>query len=403
MASNAGLTIVAGEFPARSETFVRNHATGVARRGWRVGVVSSGPGEGMTEEELAEIDTLGVTRSYWGVWAPSSARRVVQFAGELLRAPGLIAALNGRDGWTRPELFAGQRMRRVLNAVATGTLHIHYGKYAALLAAAGWTRPAIVTWHGFDANMVPKLRGADVYRPLFAKDWTHTVGSDFMRERLVTLGARPDRIVKIPMGVDFERFTEFDRRGRGQGPLKVISVGRLNEMKGYPVLLEGIAAARAQGADVVVTILGEGPDREPITRRIAELGLTEQVRLLGAQPAARVASELAAADVFALTGVVASSGVVETQGVAYIEAQATGLPVIASDVGGVSKSMIPGETGTLTAERDVEAVADALVAYAASPELRHAHGRAGAEFVRSRFSQTTMLDAFEALYAEHAA
>ena len=149
--TNRNLTIFAGEFPARSETFVRNHAAGFAQRGWRVEVMSSQPGESMSQTELAEVDAMGVTRSYWGAWSPSSAGRALQFAGELMRAPGLVAVLNGAGGWTRPEMFAGHRMRRLLRQSPTGPVHVHYGKYAALLVAAGWPGPAIVTWHGFDA------------------------------------------------------------------------------------------------------------------------------------------------------------------------------------------------------------------------------------------------------------
>ncbi|MBB04267.1 MAG: hypothetical protein CML03_01885 [Pseudooceanicola sp.] len=401
--TNRNLTIFAGEFPARSETFVRNHAAGFAQRGWRVEVMSSQPGESMSQTELAEVDAMGVTRSYWGAWSPSSAGRALQFAGELMRAPGLVAVLNGAGGWTRPEMFAGHRMRRLLRQSPTGPVHVHYGKYAALLVAAGWPGPAIVTWHGFDANIVPKLRGDGIYRDLFAKDWVHTVGSSFVQRRLVALGARPDRIVKIPMGVDFERFVEIDRSGWAARPLAVVSVGRLSEEKGHAVLLDAAAEVNARGTDLRLTIIGEGPARPVLERQIRDLGLGARVLLLGSQPPARVVRELAAADVFALPGVTAGNGSEETQGLAYIEAQATGLPVIASDVGGVSESLDPGRSGILTAERDVKAVADALVAYAEHPDLRYDHGRQGAAFVRAKFTQAAMLDAFERLYAGEAA
>lgn len=397
------LTILTGEFPARSETFVTAHATGLARRGWDVRVVAGKSGTGIEQSELAEIDAEGVERTYWGEWSSLSVGRALQFAGDGLRDPGALALLMRNRRWTRPEVFQARRMRRYLSAAGAGMVHVHYGKFAALLHDAGWAGRAVVTWHGFDANMVPKLRGEDVYHDLFQTDWVHTVGSSFMADRLVSLGAQAERIVKIPMGVDFTRFGEVDRRGRPEGPLKVISVGRLDEMKGYPVLLEAMAQAKARGTDLRLSILGEGSERQALETRVRELGLEGCVTLLGAQAPGRVGRELAAADVFALTGVVAKTGRVETQGLAYIEAQATGLPVIASDVGGVSESLVAGQTGTVTAEGDVKAVADALVAYARTPGLRIEQGRRGAEFVRSRFSQGAMLDAFEDIYAGLAA
>jgi len=393
------LSILTGEFPARSETFIAAHAIGLARRGWAVRVSASEPGAGMAPSELAEIDMKGVQRAYWGAWAPSSAGRALQFVGDGVRDPGAFAFLLRNKRWMRPEVFFARRMRRHLEAAGAGLVHVHFGKNAALLVDAGWQGRAVVTWHGFDANMVPKLRGEGVYRTLFERDWTHTVGSTFMARRLVALGARADRILKIPMGVDFGSFETVDRRGRLEGPLKVVAVGRLSEEKGHSVLIDALSEVRRRGSDVCVVVLGEGPERPKLERKVDDLGLGPCVTFLGAQPPERVAQELAKADVFALTGVVAKNGSEESQGVAYVEAQATGLPVIASDVGGVSESLVPGETGILTPERDVAAVADALVAYAKSPALRYEHGAGGADFVRTRFSQAAMLDAFEDIYA----
>lgn len=396
------LTIVAGSFPARSETFIHAHATGLARLGWQVEALASTPGSGMTDSELAEIDALGIRRSYWGAWSDSSAVRALQFGGDFLRDPSLVSFLNGASGWTRPEMFAARRMRRHLLSASKGPLHIHFGKYAALLSAAGWDRTSIVTWHGFDANMVPKLMGNSIYHPLFEKDWIHTVGSSFMRQRLLDLGARKDKIVKIPMGVDFDTFDFVDREESSSRSLRVISVGRLVEMKGHSVLIDAISEVKRRGTGVHLRIIGEGSERTALEEQIGNLNLASQVTLMGAQPPDKVVHEYKEADVFALTGVVADDGSVETQGMVYIEAQATGLPVIGADVGGVSDSLVPGETGILTTERDVKAVADALTAYALDPALRLTHGREGAKFVRSKFDVEAMLDAFEELYAEHA-
>ena len=223
-----------------------------------------------------------------------------------------------------------------------------------------------------------------------------------MARRLIALGASEERIVTIPMGVDFTRFSKVDRSEQLAGPLRVISVGRLNAEKGHPVLIDAVAAVRACGTELMLTIIGEGSERQAIERQIHELNLSTHVTLLGAQPPERVFFELAAADAFALTGVVAENRQEETQGFAYIEAQATGLPVIASDVGGVSESLVSEKSGILAAERDVKAVADALIAYAEKPELRNEHGSYGAEIVRSKFSLSTMLNSFEKIYADYA-
>lgn len=81
-----------------------------------------------------------------------------------------------------------------------------------------------------------------------------------------------------------------------------------------------------------------------------------------------------------------------------IEAQATGLPVVASRVGGVPDSLIDGKTGALCEPKNIDQVIKAVKRYADNQNLRLAHGRAASEFVEQRFSLSKMLDAFEALY-----
>jgi colanic acid/amylovoran biosynthesis glycosyltransferase len=298
-------------------------------------------------------------------------------------------------------MFQAWERRLAISAAGADFVHVHYGTFAGALHRFGLPEGSLVTWHGYDANEVPRRRGEAMYRELFAGPYRHTVGSSFMSERLVQLGADPGSISLIPMGIDLERFPFVSREPLRPGAaMRLVSVGRLDEMKGHRFLIQAVARLLDDGRDLDLRIIGDGPLAGHLRRQVQATGHADRINLLGAQPSEQVAEELAGAHLFALTGVVASTGRVETQGVVFAEAQATGLPVISCDVGGVSDSLIDGETGVLCPPGDVDAIARAIASFIDDPAKVEAFGRRGREFVEERFSVETMLDSFERLYAE---
>jgi colanic acid/amylovoran biosynthesis glycosyltransferase len=248
------------------------------------------------------------------------------------------------------------------------------------------------------ANELLVLCGTGMYHELFLKSYLHTVGSQFMVDRLQTLGCPTELIHQIPMGIDLGKFTYVDRSVRASTVLQIVSVGRLDEVKGHRYLIAATAELIARGVPVHVRIIGEGSLRQKLEAQIVDCGLEGSIELLGAQDAEVVRQELAAADLFVLAGLKAVNGAEETQGIVLIEAQATGLPVVASKVGGVPDSLIDGDTGILCEPKNVGQLVQAVQRYAESKELRLAHGRAASAFVQRRFSLSKMLDSFEALY-----
>ena len=85
--------------------------------------------------------------------------------------------------------------------------------------------PVFVTWHGFDANILPVLHGETMYNKLFQTPARHTVGSTFMVDRLTNLGASPSLVQKVPMGVDILRFSCKQRKKEQGKSLAIVSVG----------------------------------------------------------------------------------------------------------------------------------------------------------------------------------
>jgi glycosyltransferase involved in cell wall biosynthesis len=180
------------------------------------------------------------------------------------------------------------------------------------------------------------------------------------------------RIEVIPTAaLDLEAITRIppaDRRVLGipQGRILVVYVGRLAREKGLELLLE--AFARACGSRPLhLLLVGDGPERAGLERRVREAGISDRVTFAGARPHSEALAWMKASDVFMF----ASS--TETHGLAVVEAMACGLPVAAVEAMGTSETVTHGRTGLLV-DPDPEALAAAVVWLADHPDLRRRMG-----------------------------
>lgn len=219
------------------------------------------------------------------------------------------------------------------------------------------------------------------------------------------VGIRSSRVTYIANGIDT---TPFDVPRSRSGPRRLLgdfappgnvlvgNVARLDKVKDHASLLFAFKLLREESeqenAACRLIIAGDGPQRGELEQQIVRLGLTETVRLLGNRD--DVAQLLAECDVFAL------SSIAEGMPITVLEAMAAGLPVVATEIGGVASVIEAGVTGTLVPEGDPHALAAALRAYVADEGLRRRHGDAGRARVAAHFSLRTMVSAYVALYDE---
>jgi colanic acid/amylovoran biosynthesis glycosyltransferase len=180
----------------------------------------------------------------------------------------------------------------------------------------------------------------------------------------------------IWMGVDTDKFAPREKLERkAGGPLRIVSVARLNHTKGHRFFLEAMASVLADGHDIRYSIAGEGPDRAAIESEIARLGLRDRVELLGALGEVEVLELLGGADALALT----SFGLGEAAPVAVMEAMACGLPVICSRIGGTPDMITDGKDGLLVEQKDPASIASALLRLVNDPEEARKMGAAARE------------------------
>lgn len=184
--------------------------------------------------------------------------------------------------------------------------------------------------------------------------------SDAMRGDMIALGMPADRIETVRTGVDLDRFVA-GRRAEARaalgvaGPL-VVATGALVPRKGHDIVIDAVARL----AGVQLWIAGEGPERPALEHRIAASGVGDRIRLLGSVDHAAIPDLVAAADVMALAS--ASEGLAN----AWVEALASGTPIVIPDVGGAREVVRDSACGRIVA-RDAAAFAAAIAALLADP------------------------------------
>jgi phosphatidylinositol alpha-1,6-mannosyltransferase len=211
------------------------------------------------------------------------------------------------------------------------------------------------------------------------------------------------RMARLAPGVDETLF----RAGAGGAEIRArhgladrpvaVCVSRLVPRKGQDALIRAWPRVLATVPDAALLLVGGGPYRAELERLAASEGVAGSVVLTGSVPWEELPAHYDAGDVFAMPCRTRRRGLdVEGLGIVYLEASATGLPVVAGDSGGAPDAVLDGETGVVVPGRSVPRVADAVAGLLADPERAAAMGRAGRAWVEREWRwevQAARLDA----------
>jgi sugar transferase (PEP-CTERM/EpsH1 system associated) len=293
------------------------------------------------------------------------------------------------------------RLTRLLRRLRPDIVHSrNWGAFDAVAAARLAGVPVVI--HGEHGREAADPEGQDRRRnrlrrllsPLIAQ-WV-TVSHDLRRWLVHRVGIPADRVLTIHNGVDTARFAEGDREaarealGLEPGRPVVGTVGRLDPVKDHVRLVTAFRSVAARRSDARLVICGDGPLREELHRAVDAVRLQGSVRLLGERD--DVPRVLAALDVFTLPSI--AEGISNT----VLEAMASGLPVVATRVGGNPELVEDGVTGRLVEPRRTEALAEALLGYLNDPVLARLHGKAARQRCVAEFSLERMAARYLALY-----
>ena len=178
--------------------------------------------------------------------------------------------------------------------------------------------------------------------------------AQFLRERFPE---RADHIQRIYNGLNLVEFTRADFSST---PPLIVAVGRLIAKKGFADLIRACGLLAEAEKSFQCEIIGEGPLENELRAQIEQLNLENRVTLSGAKPQREVRQRLAAANVFVLPSVVDAQGGMDNLPTVIMEAMAAGLPVISTDIGGISEMVVQNETGFLVQSGNEVALAAAI-------------------------------------------
>ena len=296
--------------------------------------------------------------------APGNWARALRLAWRT-RAPGVRAGL-----WQLFYFAEAGVLARHLRARGVGHLHNHLGDASgtvAMLTSEMTGIPFSYTAHGPDLFFEPHRWRIDekTARARFVACISHFCRSQVM---LFSDPAHWEKLAIVRCGVDPARYGQAPRERSGRN---VLFVGRLAAVKGVPLLLEAFARARASHPDARLTLVGDGPERPALEARAAALDISSAVSFTGYLDQDEVAAALAEADMLVLPSFAEGLPVV------LMEALASRIPIIATQVAGVAELVRDGETGFLVPPGDVESLTDRLNQLLSDPELCRRMGEAG--------------------------
>lgn len=375
-------------FGDTAEAFLEPEIRHLARQGVEVDVLPmrrGGPARDLPPGVGLRPETLAGSLSAGARSALARPRELLAVVRLLLGSPRFLP----RNGAVVPAAFAcaaGIDPARPYDHVHAHWL-THTSTFAMILASLTGT-PFSVTahrWDVYEENLFPAKAGRASFIRFIARA---------CREAFETRTTVPGRLVELHMGVDVAQLPgdEVPARRASGSTLRLVAVGSLSPVKGQQHLLRAVHALRAEGTDVTLDILGEGPERERLTALVDELGLGDYVRMDGTLPRDELLSRYAAGeyDVFVMPSVDLGGGVHEGIPVALMEAMSAHVPVVATATGGIPELVVDQVTGRLVAHQSPEALVEAVRWVASDDERARRVARQGAEHVREEFDAATV-------------
>lgn len=366
------VSTVYAPYKAGIANVVKEEATRLARRGHDIHVATLGE-----KNEKEVLDGVTVHRIKPGIrW------------GKAGLAFGILK-LARREGWDAIHL------------------HLPFFGISELFAVAMWFRwkPALVVTYHMDISM-GGVKGliAQVYRRLFLPTLRNrarhvcVASHDYARESWLADNWQKvkEKIRILPFGIDTVRFAPVDHDHEHVQLLFVGAMDAQHYFKGVDVLLEALKKLEGNG-DWRLTLVGDGDLRPKYEIKTRELGLEDRVSFAGRVTDEDLPSYYAHASIFVFPSVDRS----EAFGLVALEAQASGVPVVASDLDGVRTVVEHGATGLLVEPKNVEALAAGIETLMGDSVRREEMGQAARRRVKKTYAWDTHIGTLEGLYSRH--
>ena len=367
-------------FPKFSQTFCYREIAELFRQGVQPAIFSLRKADCGPESNWDPAIVSGVHQLPEG---DGFARLADQASASLPRAAQkTLHEWRGKDDSLRlhQATYIGVRLRKI----GVHHLHVHFAGMAA--RTAFWIK------RFFEIEYSLTVHANDLFVPnnfeiglsqIFSTASAIVAVSDFaasqLRHRFSDAASRVHRIYN---GIDCDEFQPAEP----SPPPLILSIGRLINKKGFDVLIDACASLQNSAQEFRCEIVGDGPLSAQLQARIDRHGLNKQVLLAGPRPQSEIAARLRKATLLVLPCRVDADGAMDNLPTVIMEAMASALPVVSTDVGGIAEMVRDGETGLLVSQNDPNATAEALSRLIANRELAQSFGRKGRERAKELFS-----------------
>lgn len=363
----------------------------------RVLFVITGLGWGGAESQVIDL-ARGFQARGWNVMVATLLRHAPR--RDVLRHAGIeVRTLGMKRGIPNP--WALFRLVRIVREFRPTVVHAHmvHANLLARLARLMVDMPVLITsahsvhegarWRYIAYRVTDRLT-----------DLTTNVSHAAVQSSIARGACSPDRIRFMPNGIDLDRFKPDESlRTTTRNVLNVterfvwVAIGRLEEPKDYPNMLRAFAQVVTHSNNPVLLIVGTGPLENELKSYAGTLGLTDAVRFLGTRT--DIPALLSAADAFVM------SSAWEGLPIVLLEAAASALPIVATNVGGNAQIVADGESGVIVEPRNSAALGKAMLRIMSlTDQERRNMGALGARMVRETYEISNVVMDWEALYTD---
>jgi colanic acid/amylovoran biosynthesis glycosyltransferase len=407
------IAFIVNEFPALSETFILNQITGLVDRGHDVDIYAYSPRNDPSVHADVERYNL-VKHLYYMTPYVSMPRnkiyRIIKGIGRIAidlhkKPKAVLNSLNllkfGKDAMSLKLLY---QISPFLDKGPYDIVHCHFGptgNLAVILKAVGVIHGQIVTtFHGYDISSYILKNGRHIYDTLFENGDLFLCVSEQMKDILLELGVEERKILVHRVGIDMKNSCFRIRKPKLNGKVQLLTIARLVEKKGVQYGIESVAKILKKYPNIEYKIAGDGYLKKNLQGLIKELGVCDNVKLLGWNRQEQIVELLQEADILLAPSVTSQSGDREGIPVAIMEALAWGLPVISTRHSGIPEIIQDGQTGLLAPEWDTDVLAEKMEYLIEHPELWSQMARKGRKYVEEHYNIDTLNDRLVEIYRQ---
>lgn len=396
------IVFILGGFPYASETFITNHIVETIKAGYDVRIYTDHLNaiEKSSQKELIETYELLHRASQRVVKTPDSLfGKILKSLGLLIRNPECFLLffriltsnkLNKHRLWYEAMSFKKLRDADIY--------HSHFADQSLFLSdlieVRFFKRPfkLFITFHGYDAHL--KSSTKSFIRKNYLRLLNHAeivfVNSDYIKHKVIELGGQAQKIEVVPVGVD-TNFFKYQTRTELK-PFTLISVGRLIKLKGQDYGIRVVKNLVERGYNIKYLIIGAGKEKKVLQHLIDDLQLNNHIQLLGEKTQAEILDYLYLSHVFLMTSVKDKDNRAEAFGLVSVEAQSTGIPVVAFNSGGVGSTLKADYSGILVEEKNINMMTNAVEELMQNQAKLLEMGRQASRYAKDHFDSKLVIN-----------